>query len=171
VEKKSSHPALNQQLLPTCQHKLNNLHCIHPHLHTPGCASQAHCGTGSTANAQLFAMPYLEHRLHSLFYKLTCFVLSINWTCIIVTVNVESTKSHTGDNNMSWASSTLHYIVHWSIGFFKGMVHTAHTATQTQVEAIIPQHPPTAQCKCCHLQLLSCVSTGPHSAHPGTPNP
>jgi hypothetical protein len=113
LKKKTSHPAPNQQLLPTCRHELDTLHRIHPRPPTPGRASQAHRGAGSTPNTQLFAMPYSEH---SSFYELTCFVLPVDWTRIVATVNVESAKSRAGDDNVSWASSSLHRIVHWSIG-------------------------------------------------------
>ena len=45
---------------------------------------------GSTPSAQLFGVPYSEH---SSFFELTCFALSLDWTRIVATVNVESAAS------------------------------------------------------------------------------
>lgn len=44
----------------------------------------------STANLQLFGVPYSEH---SSFFELTCFALSLDWGRMIATVNVGSEAS------------------------------------------------------------------------------
>ena len=72
------------------------------------------------------------------------------------------------NNDIGWLIEVSVGPVTWQrlVDFFFG-AQTVHAATQTWVDAI-PQHPPTAQRRRCAIPVLA---QGPHSAHPGAPDP